>query len=309
MQFDLWKERFREWLTLRFSSLDTVKGYLSGITPFFGFVRELGFSTWTEVTRDVLDEYRNRQFYSKHHRTGRALSVGTHVSRLIAVKIFFRFLAREGFLLADPAAHLELPRMKKPLPAVLSEVEVGRLMEIPDLHTLGGIRDRTLLEVLYGTALRNSETCSLTLDQVDLGTHLIRLQKGKGDKGRVVPLGEEAQAWLEIYLEKVRPKWLRNPALTAIFLDRWGHNALSRCGLSQIVRAVGQRAGLGKAVSPHMLRHSCATHMLRGGASLRHLQELLGHSTLSSTEHYTRVEVSDLRKVLSRCHPRERKKP
>ena len=131
MLFEVWKERFKEWLTVRFASLDTVHNYLSGLAPFYGFVRELGLSSWTEVTRDVLEEYRNRLFYSKHPKTGRALSVGTHVGRLMAVKTFFRFLAREGFLLADPAVHLELPRQKKPLPAVLSEVEVVRLMEVP----------------------------------------------------------------------------------------------------------------------------------------------------------------------------------
>ena len=170
------------------------------------------------------------------------------------------------------------------------------------------VDDRALLEVLYGTALRNGEVCSLTLDQVDLAQHLVRLQKGKGNKGRVVPLGQEAQVWLELYLEKVRPGLLRNPALTFLFLDRWGHKALLRATVSKIVRDLGRRAELGKVVTPHILRHSCATHMLRRGAGLRQIQRLLGHEQLSSTEHYTRVEVSDLRRLLTRCHPRERSK-
>jgi integrase/recombinase XerD len=136
----------------------------------------------------------------------------------------------------------------------------------------------------------------------------VRIQQGKGDKPRVVPLGQEAQAWLETYLEKVRPRWLRNPQLTTIFLDRWGHNGLSRAGVCQIVRQLGRDAKLGKTVTPHILRHSCATHMLRRGAGLRQIQQLLGHSQLTSTEHYTRVEVSDLRRVIARCHPRERGK-
>lgn len=307
METEVWRERFRDWLTVRYASPDTVRNYLAGLVPFFEFIQGLGLASWTQATRDVIEEYRGRLFYRKHSKTGKALSVGTHVARLMAVKIFFRFLVREGFLMANPTAQLELPRRKTPLPEVLSEFEVVRLLEFPDTMTLSGIRDRALLELLYGTALRNSEVCSLTLDQVDLERHQVRLQKGKGNKGRVVPLGEESQAWLERYLDQVRPQWLRSPGLTAVFLDRWGHKALSSNGLAQIVRGLARAAQLGKAVSPHVLRHSCATHMLKRGASLRHIQQLLGHSSLTSTEHYTRVEISDLRRVLTRCHPRERK--
>lgn len=306
METEVWRERFRDWLTVRYASPDTVRNYLAGLVPFFEFIQGLGLASWTQATRDVIEEYRGRLFYRKHSKTGKALSVGTHVARLMAVKIFFRFLVREGFLMANPTAQLELPRRKTPLPEVLSEFEVVRLLEFPDTMTLSGIRDRALLELLYGTALRNSEVCSLTLDQVDLERHQVRLQKGKGNKGRVVPLGEESQAWLERYLDQVRPQWLRSPGLTAVF-DRWGHKALSSNGLAQIVRGLARAAQLGKAVSPHVLRHSCATHMLKRGASLRHIQQLLGHSSLTSTEHYTRVEISDLRRVLTRCHPRERK--
>ncbi len=152
--------------------------------------------------------------------------------------------------------------------------------------------------------------CSLTLDLVDLATHQLRLQQGKGDKGRILPLGQEAQVWLELYLESVRPFLLRTPAVTALFLDRWGHGPISRSTVSTLVRKLGRKAGLGKEVTPHSLRHSCATHMLRRGAGLRHIQQMLGHEQLSSTEHYTRVEVTDLRRVLARCHPRESfKKP
>jgi len=308
MDWDLWTARFHDWLELQFPSQDTLRNCVSGVKPFFEFAQSLGLQSWTEANRDILEEYRNRVFFAKHPRTGQALKVGTHVARLMAVKTFFRFLIREGYLLANPAALLELPRLRAPLPAVLSEAEILRLMEVPDTTTPLGIRDRALLEVLYGTALRNGEVCSLTLDQVDLAQHLVRLQKGKGNKGRVVPLGQEAQSWLETYLLQVRPALLRNPGLSAIFLDRWGHKALGRASVSQIVRDLGRRGELGKVVTPHILRHSCATHMLRRGAGLRQIQQLLGHEQLTSTEHYTRVEVSDLRRLIARCHPRERGK-
>lgn len=306
----LWKARFADWLEVRFRSSDTRNNYLRGLNPFLEFVLALGATSWAEVNQDVLEEYRAHVFGLRNPRTGNSLRVGTHIARLMSVKVFFRFLVREGFVLANPAAQLELPRHKVPLPVVLTESEVLKILDEPDTTTLTGIRDRTILELLYGTGLRNGEMCSLTLDLVDLAVHQVRLQKGKGGKGRVLPLGQEAQVWLELYLESVRPYWLRNAAVTAVFLDRWGSGPITRCTVSMLVRSLGKRAGLGKAVTPHSLRHSCATHMLRRGAGLRHIQQMLGHEQLSSTEHYTRVDVTDLRRVLSRCHPRETfKKP
>jgi integrase/recombinase XerD len=306
----LWKARFSDWLEVRYRSQDTRHNYLASLGRFLEFLNALGLTSWAEVTRDVLEEYRAHVFGLRHPRTGNFLKVGTHVARLMTVKVFFRFLVRDGHLLANPALQLELPRHKKPLPVVLTESEVLKLLETPDTQELTGIRDRAILELLYGTGLRNGEMCSLELDLLDLATHQVRLQRGKGDKGRVLPLGQEAQVWLELYLESVRPFWLRNPAVQAVFLDRWGSGPITRTTVSMLVSQLGKKAGLGKAVTPHSLRHSCATHMLRRGADLRHLQQLLGHEQLSSTEHYTKVEVSDLRRVLSRCHPRESfKKP
>lgn len=305
METSVWKARFADWLGARYRSSDTCRNYLSHLTSFLEFVAALGLTSWAEANRDVLEEYRAHVFSLRHPRTGNPLRVGTHVAHLMAVKVFFRFLSRDGYIVANPASDLELPRHKKPLPLVLNEPEILKLIEVPNTARRPGIRDRAILELLYGTGLRNSELCSLTLDLLDLGGHTVRLQKGKGNKPRLLPLGQEAQAWLELYLERVRPFWLRNPQCQAVFLDRWGAGPITRCTISMLVRKLGRQAGLGKAATPHSLRHSCATHMLRRGAGLRHIQQLLGHEQLSSTEHYTRVELTDLRKVLSRCHPRE----
>jgi integrase/recombinase XerD len=306
----LWKARFADWLEVRYRSQDTHRSYLGPLNAFLEFILALGITSWAELNQDVLEEYRAHVFALRHPRTGNALRVVTQIGRLMAVKVFCKFLVRDGFILANPAAQLELPRHKPPLPLVLTESEVLKLLDAPDTEKLTGIRDRAILEVLYGTGLRNGEMCSLTLDLLDLATHQVRLQRGKGDKGRILPLGQEAQVWLELYLESVRPFWLRNPSVTAVFLDRWGSGPITRSTVSMIVRALGKKAGLGKAATPHSLRHSCATHMLRRGAGLRHIQQMLGHEQLSSTEHYTKVEVTDLRRVLSRCHPRETfKKP
>ena len=305
LETSVWKERFADWLAVRYRSRDTRNNYLSAIGGFLEFVLALGLASWAEANRDILEEYRAHVFSLRHPRTGNPLRVGTHIAHLMAVKVFFKFLSREGFILGNPATELELPRHKKTLPTVLNEPEILKLMEVPNTARKTGIRDRAVLELLYGTGLRNSELCSLTLDLLDLAGHSVRLQKGKGGKPRLLPLGQEAQAWLELYLERVRPFWLRNSQCQAVFLDRWGGGPIQRATISTLVRRLGKKAGLGKAVTPHALRHSCATHMLRRGAGLRHIQQLLGHEQLASTEHYTRVELTDLRKVLARCHPRE----
>jgi integrase/recombinase XerD len=305
LDLELWKARFADWLELRYTSRDTRQNYRNGIGGFWDFVVGLGLSSWAEANRDTLEEYRAHVFSRRHSRTGQPLRVGTQVSDLMSVKVFFKFLHREGYLLHNPASDLELPKVKKGLPMVLTEAEILKLMSVPNVTTSTGIRDRALLELLYGTGLRNHELCSLTLDLLDLAGHTVRLQQGKGNKPRLLPLGQEAQSWLELYLEKVRPGWLRNSQCQAVFLGRWGEGHLQRASLSALVSRLGRQAGLGKAVTPHALRHSCATHLLRRGGGLRHIQQLLGHEQLSSTEHYTRVELTDLRKVLSRCHPRE----
>jgi integrase/recombinase XerD len=198
--------------------------------------------------------------------------------------------------------------MKKRLPAVLTEAEVLVLLETPQLTQPGGIRDRAILELLYGSALRNQELCALELPRIDLAARTLHLAVAKGARPRVVPFGHQAEHWLRRYLDEVRPRWLRNPKENHLFLDRWGQKGLSRAGLTGIVRGLARGAGFKKAVTPHTLRHSCATHMLARGADLRHLQQLLGHASPSTTEHYTRVELTDLRRVLSRCHPLERRR-
>ena len=306
MDFELWKQRFRDWLEARFESKDTHRNYSYGLLPFLEFVQRHGAASWTEVNRDWIEEYRSQLFMARNARTGKPWATGTRVARLLAVKVFFKFLVREGYLMASPASLLELPKVHKALPAVVTEAEMLQILEVPNVRTRAGIRDRALLELLYGTGARNQELVSMKLGDLDLAQRLLRLPKGKGNKPRVLPLGQEAHYWLERYLAEVRPAWLRNPKLEAVFLDRWGHNALSRTGLSRLIRETAEQLDLGKRVTPHILRHSCATHMLKRGAGLRQIQEMLGHSQLTSTEHYTRVDVTDLRKVINRCHPRER---
>ncbi|MEW6277749.1 MAG: tyrosine-type recombinase/integrase [Candidatus Eremiobacterota bacterium] len=303
MNGELWRTRFREYLELRQFSPRTVESYSREMKEFFAFLLERRVESPAGITRELVEEYRTYLFTRRVKE--KALAQRTQAGKLGAVKAFLRFLAREHYVLWDVAAGLELPRVPRFVArAMLSEQEVKALLEAPDVTLPLGLRDRAMLEVLYGTGVRNSELAHLTLDQVDLPQRELRIQRGKGGKSRVVPLGEEAAHWLEAYLVQGRPMLVRAGSPRCVFLT-WRGLGLTRGSLSAAIRKAGRQAGLSKAVTPHLLRHSCATHMLRRGAGIRHLQELLGHECLSTTQRYTRLEVSDLRRVLYRYHPRE----
>lgn len=305
MDVALWRSRFREYLQLGQYSPRTVAGYVGELGELFAFLAERGVESLGGVTRERVEEYRNHLFYLESR--GRRLSSTTQNRRVHAVKTFFRFLAEEDFLLIDPAVEVDAPRTPGTLPRViLSELETKRVLEAPDVSTALGLRDRAILEVLYGTAIRNSELSALTLDAVDLARGELRVHRGKGGKSRVLPLGEEAAAWLEAYLARARPQLARASREALVFVT-WRGLRFTRGALSEVVRRAARDAGVRKEVTPHVLRHCCATHMLRHGAGLRHLQELLGHASVATTQAYTRLETSDLRRVLRRCHPRERR--
>jgi integrase/recombinase XerD len=305
LDLQLWQERWSESLRLRQSSADTVTSYRAGLKLLFAFFADQGVTSLSEVNRELLEEYRGH-LYARRTAQGKRLAPATQKARLGAAKAFFRYLVQEGYLAFDPSTSLELPLLRPELPAVLSEGQVVRLLETPDVATLQGVRDRAVLEVLYSTALRNGELCDLHCQHLDPEGLTLLVACGKGGKPRLVPLGEEAREWLETYLVRVRPHWLKTPT-DRLFLGRRGR-PLESYQLTRLVRVLAGAAGLGPHVTPHTLRHSCATHMLRRGAGLRQLQALLGHSSTRTTDHYTRVDLTDLRKVLRRCHPRERRR-
>jgi integrase/recombinase XerD len=186
----------------------------------------------------------------------------------------------------------------------LSEGETEKLLGVSDITTPLGIRNRTILELLYATAIRNTELRELRIDDIDLERQELFVARGKGGKSRRLPLGEEAAAWLEDYLLNARPALLGPASGELVFLSAGGRQ-LDRGRLSILVRKTATACGLDKHVTPHLLRHCCATHMLRRGAGVRQLQAMLGHSDLSTTQRYTRIEISDLHKTVSKYHPRE----
>ncbi len=233
----------------------------------------------------------------------RGLAAATIARKLAAIKAFYRFMTAEGYMDANPAEVVEAGTKGIKLPRVLSEDEVVRLLNQPDITTAEGFRDRTMLEVLYATGMRVSELINLTLERVDLNMKYI-IAFGKGSKERIVPLGSVAAEFLQQYLEKVRQKLTHAGRNTNIVFLAFGGHELTRQRFWQIIRAYGRKANINKALTPHILRHSFATHLLDNGADLRSVQELLGHSDISTTQIYTHLTNKRLRDIYAKAHPR-----
>lgn len=233
----------------------------------------------------------------------KGLAAATIARKLAAIKAFYRFMTAEGYMDVNPAEVVEAGTKGIKLPRVLSEDEVVRLLNQPDITTAEGFRDRTMLEVLYATGMRVSELINLTLERVDLNMKYI-IAFGKGSKERIVPLGSVAAEFLQQYLEKVRPKLTHADRNTNIVFLAFGGHELTRQRFWQIIRAYGRKANINKALTPHILRHSFATHLLDNGADLRSVQELLGHSDISTTQIYTHLTNKRLRDIYAKAHPR-----
>lgn len=233
----------------------------------------------------------------------KGLAAATIARKLAAIKAFYRFMTAEGYMDVNPAEVVEAGTKGIKLPRVLSEDEVVRLLNQPDITTAEGFRDRTMLEVLYATGMRVSELINLTLERVDLNMKYI-IAFGKGSKERIVPLGSVAAEFLQQYLEKVRPKLTHADRNTNIVFLAFGGHELTRQRFWQIIRAYGRKANINKALTPHVLRHSFATHLLDNGADLRSVQELLGHSDISTTQIYTHLTNKRLRDIYAKAHPR-----
>lgn len=226
------------------------------------------------------------------------------VARLVSsLRRFYRHLAATGARTDDPSVRLPAPRLGRPLPKSLTERDVEALLGAPDVATVAGLRDRAMLETLYATGLRVSELVSLPVARLNLRQGVLRIVAGKGGKDRLVPLGEEAIAWLERYLADGRPALLNGRLAEALFVTNRG-GAMTRQGFWCLIRRHACRADIEKPLSPHTLRHAFATHLLDHGADLRSLQMLLGHADLSTTQIYTHVARERLRELHARHHPR-----
>jgi integrase/recombinase XerD len=227
------------------------------------------------------------------------------VARAVACfRGFYRFLVVAGHLPNNPADDLRAPRAWKTLPKFLSVEEVDKLLEAPDVSAPRGLRDRALIEVLYATGLRVSELVNLKPQDLNLESGYLTTT-GKGRKQRLVPLGDEAASWVARYVKESRPALLKKRASPRLFVNARGGTGLTRVGFWKILTAYGRQAGIGKSLSPHVLRHSFATHLLDRGADLRAIQMMLGHADLSTTQIYTHVLEARLRAVYDQFHPRK----
>ena len=241
-------------------------------------------------------------YLSQLKQAGR--SPTTIARKLDSIKAFYRFLTAERYIRRDPAEVLEAAQKGIHLPKFLSVQEVDELLEQPNLGTLEGYRDKTMLETLYATGMRVSELVSVPVENVDLKMQYL-IVMGKGSKERMLPLGRTALKYLERYLNVVRPQLLHNKpdSCKELFVTSWG-GPLTRQRVNELLEGYAKSAGISKRVTPHMLRHSFATHLLNNGTDLRVVQELLGHADISTTQIYTHLDMARLREVYDKTHPR-----
>jgi len=305
MDLPLEAEEYLSWLaTERGRSANTLAAYRRDLRTYCEWLRQQGMGV-ADVSEEVVTGY-------VAHLRAAGLADSSVKRAMVAVRSLHRFLAQEGDAADDPAADVAVPRVPQGLPKALSEAEIESLLAAVVGTDPIALRDRAILEVLYGTGLRISELVGLSLGDVDVAAGLVRAF-GKGSKERIVPLGRLARAALEAWLHDGRPavepeRWARRGDAEAVFLNARG-GRLSRQGAWGIVRRYGDRVGLGHRLTPHVLRHSCATHMLDHGADVRTVQELLGHASVSTTQVYTMVSADRLRTVYETAHPRARGRP
>lgn len=278
-------------------SVNTVAAYRRDLTKFDDFTKKKKLSL-EGVTKDDLVEFLSSLFRQK-------LDSRTVARHVVTLRNFFRYAQTHDLVAADPALNLESPKIRRTLPGYLRLEEIDKLLAQPNDKTPIGLRDRAMLDVLYSTGLRVSELVSLRVMDLDKAVGCVRCI-GKGDKERIVPIGKKALALVDRYLREARPKLtpagkqVNSPML---FINRRG-GPLSRVGVWKILSAYGRQAGLRVALTPHMLRHSFATHLLEGGADLRSVQLMLGHSDISTTQIYTHVVEERLKQVYKAHHPR-----
>lgn len=276
-------------------SLNTVSAYRRDLTKFSDFAQKRKLAL-EAVSRDDLVDFLAGLYRQK-------MDSKSVARNLVSLRNFFRFAQIQELISEDPSVNLESPKIRRSLPGYLRLEEIEGLLAQPDAKTPYGLRDHAMLEVLYSTGLRVSELVGLRVSDLDTKVGCVRCI-GKGDKERIVPIGKKAIAMVDKYLREARPKLLGKAAASpTLFLNRRG-GALSRVGVWKILSAYGRRAGLRVALTPHMLRHSFATHLLERGADLRSVQLMLGHADISTTQIYTHVVEERLKQIYKAHHPR-----
>lgn len=295
-------QRYLAYLEERNYSAYTILNRDKSMRYFILWCCDRGITTPHELDRPTLERYQRHLFYLRKSN-GEPLCASSQHQRIVAVRRFLQWMVKQRLLTYSPAAELELPRTPKRLPkSILSAREAEQVMEMPDLNTAVGIRDRAMLETFYSTGMRRMELIKLNLRDLDFDRGTVMIRQGKGKKYRMIPIGERALLWIAAYRDKVRPDFVEGRDEGTVFLTSTGE-AFMPSHLSRVVAAYIGRANLKKLGSCHTFRHTAATLMLEGGADIRHIQALLGHASLETTEIYTRVSIRMLKQVHSATHP------
>ena len=274
---------------------NTVESYARDLDRYLAFIAQGTTLQLKQCTRSDLT-----RFFTLQQSLG--LSARSLARMLSSIKTFFNYLIIEGVLDQNPFQDVRTPQIDKRLPEVMNREEIDALIKAPDTETAFGLRDRAFFEVLYATGLRVSELIGLRMDNLNFDTGFV-IVTGKGSKQRIVPLGEVALGWLRSYLTQVRPVLIKRSGNSFVFVNRGGA-AMSRQGFWKLIKKYSLSAGITKKISPHTLRHSFATHILEGGADLRSVQVMLGHADIQTTQIYTHVANTTLKKIHDTYHPR-----
>lgn len=309
--------RFLQWMQTRGYSPKTIHSQRETLYRFIQWCQERGVACPCEVSKGMIERYQTHLYHRQIRRSEQILSAGRRKNLLIAVSSFFAWLAKAGHILYNPASEIELPKVPKRLPRnVLTPEEAEFVLQKPDTVIPLGIRDRAILETLYSTGIRRLECTKLTVEDIhfDEGVAMV---SGKGKKDRVVPIGKRALLWIDKYLAEVRPVLLDKTEMrhstekevrmsNILFLNQYG-KPYNADGLSSVVTKYVRAANIDKTGSCHILRHSMATSMLENGADIRYIQQILGHSELSTTAIYTKVSIAKLKEVHAKTHPAQMK--
>ena len=297
--------RYRQSLELANFALVTIRGYMRMLGKFSEFLEEQGITDIQAIQTEHIQAYQRELLYSlnRQWKPNQPTNLNNHLK---AIKGLFKFMTRQGYLSQNPANAIDYAKTPQRLPrTVLEENEVVKLVSQPDITNPTGYRDRTILEVLYSTAIRRNELLCLKPGDIDWEKGFIRINQGKGGKDRVVPVGKIASRFLENYVKLVRVDLQRLTNNEYLFLSKYGKR-LSEAALKELIYKHAKAAGIERRISPHVFRHTCATHLVKNKANIRCVQEMLGHKSLDTTQLYTRITITDLKEAHKRCHPREK---
>ena len=304
---------YREWIRSQGRSKSSPADYVQKLSHLWSFLTRRGLLidgrvNWLDIDRDLIAEYQAYIFNYTSRHTGKKLACNSQINYLSYVQSFFRFLKRTKRIAFNPTDVIKLPRPPQLLPAVLLKpAEMRRLLAVPDVGTVIGFRDRVIMEVLWSSAPRLSELIALTVENINFEEGLLTIREGKGQTERVLPIGVGALAWTREYLRAVRPLFQcrrRSTHSNTLFLNRYGQS-MNKQGWETKMVVYAARARINPKFTTHSFRHQLASDMLKNGADLRHIQQMLGHGDLTTTQRYLHVVKGELLKVHAQTHPKE----